>query len=183
MKQGFAVFRKWCFFILLLTVTVACQPRHPETVTGKVVPLARLARHGFAINKNFIRSLNGRIITIRGYLDAANIALRSEEFPDLPSGMQVHLPDDSPYFNLKARIEDNPGDSVRVLVSGDPVMFHTLFSRLLVLARSERPKTPIIVTGRLHSFDAPMNFVGAVGFQLEVKNPSDIVIVANNVAK
>jgi len=166
--------RRWPGWLVAVLSLAGCLPPRPDIVADEPVPLWRLARHGYAIDPALIRSLDGRRLTIWGYLDVANIAVRRDRFPGLERGWWLPPTAPHPYFDLKSRIDDKTGESTRVLIVANEQAFRPFFQRLLTLARRDPPGLRIEVTGTLRPFEAPTNFRSATGFVVEVDDPAGI---------
>jgi hypothetical protein len=167
-------FRPALLFAVLLLV--ACHPPRPDIVEGRPMALQRLVRHGFAIDPVLIRSLEGYRITVWGYLDVGNIAVRRSWFSDVDPGWWLRPGAPYPYFDLKSRIDDKTGASTRVVVVANEEAFRPFFRRLIALARRNPADLRIEVSGKVKPFDAPMNLNSATGFVIEVDDPGEIVV-------
>ena len=76
-------------------------------------------------------------------------------------------------FDLKARVEDQAGESFPVWLPNDPYRDEVL--RVLVTDANRGSPTKVFLTGRLHTFEAPTNYTTAHGLSIEVDSSADVL--------
>lgn len=142
------------------------------TIDG-YLPVAAIARNGFASHPEAPVEARGRDIKLWGYVDHGNLYgdKIAREILEEWWGGEGPAPD-TWRFNLKAAAEDAVGDSFAVFVANDPGRRH-LLERFVVDARGAKP-TRVFVSGKLLQFEAPAQFTTLTGFYLEVASSDGI---------
>ena len=174
MRPGFK-YKALCVAALsLLLLLAGCQPPRPDS--DGYFPLSVLSKRGFARDEDYLRNLDGQVIRVKGFLDFDNIAVYPELLDRPADGWDVPRDGELSHFNLKARVSDEPGESVRVWFTGDRDRLLLLISRLRDIVEQDRRAAVIRVQARVQTFDAPMNFTRALGFVLWVDSPQWILV-------
>ncbi len=138
------------------------------------IAAASIAENGFARNKGTIRKLNGREIKIWGYVDHSNIyADGADEI--LADWLGGNAPSPTTWrFDLKAKSDDDAGESFSVYVKNDNNR-DKLLRVFIADAKAGKP-TRVFVKGKLFTFDAPMNFSTLTGLRMEVKSTGHVLL-------
>jgi hypothetical protein len=140
-----------------------------------VLPVSRIADGGFARDPQALARWEHKEIRLSGYVDHGNLygGLTARRI------LQDRWAGDGPApgvwrFDLKAWPDDPVGRSFAVRVPDDPGS-GDLLRRMAADARAQRP-TKVVVTGRLHRFDAPTQAAVLTGLKLVVRSSADVRI-------
>jgi hypothetical protein len=139
------------------------------------VAAAEISRHGFAREGAELRSMQGQVIRVQGFVDHANLfgdAAAREILAEWWGGESRDAATWS--FNLKANESDDAGQSFTVHVHSDDGR-DELLRRIVADARAGRA-TRVHVTGRLRLFEAPENLVTRTGLYLESQGSNRILL-------
>lgn len=161
------------YLTLILILLLGCQPVLP--VKNGYTSVSQITKNGFARDKNDIRKLEGKEVKIWGYLDTHNISLRENIIKNQPSWWSETPMDSNAYFDLKSYISNESIGSIRVYVGRDSKKYKEIFKKFRDAKESE---TIVYVIGKIHTFEAPMNFNTSVGVTIKVNSPSGISIEA-----
>ena len=133
-----------------------------------------ITKNGFARHKESIQKLNGSKIRIWGYVDHCNIYADdvNEILADWRAG---NGPNPTTWrFNLKAKPDDNAGESFAVYVKNDKHR-EKLLKNFIADAKAAKP-TRVFVKGKILAFDAPINFRTLTSLRIEVESAKDILL-------
>jgi hypothetical protein len=129
------------------------------------LPASSISKDGFARDGEAMRAANGTEIRVWGFVDYANV-----DYGVVPAPADARLPGAAAAltwsFNLKAKENDAPGHSFRVVVPEDEAAGN-LKQKLVEAGRSGRP-VRAYVTGSIRTFEAPANLRRYTGFYLVV---------------
>ncbi len=131
---------------------------------GGYIPASSFSKKGFAKNREQALANRGKVIKVWGYVDGDNVFSKEWE-------------DDSPEkwrFDLKAKPWDDVGQSFSIHVPVDDG--HDELVTLFVANHLINKPTRVFVTGRISTFDAPMNFVRKTGLSMDVNSSKDILL-------
>ena len=141
--------------------------------TGEYLPAATLTEHGFARDADALRSLQGQVVRVSGFVDHGNLYGDASARVVLGDAWSGDGPRPGTWrFNLKAHVSDGTGESFAVHVQDD-VGRDALLRRFAEDAAAGRA-TPVRVAGRLHTFPAPGNLSSRTGLVLEVASSADV---------
>ena len=147
-------------FVSLPLLLVGCVDKSLDGY----VPASSFSKKGFAKNREQALTNRGKVIKVWGYVDGANVF--SKEWKD-----------NSPEkwrFKLKAKPWEDAGQSFSIHVPVDDG--HDELVTLFVANHLINKPTRVFVTGRISTFDAPMNFVRKTGLYMEVNSSKDILL-------
>lgn len=134
-----------------------------------------LTRNGFARDGEQMRSLDGQVVKLWGYVDHGNLYGDPSAQAILGDWWSGEGPDASTWrFNLKADAGDATGESFAVNVASDAGR-DDLLRAFVADAQAGRP-TKVLVTGRLSTFDAPSSDRVRTGLTMDVQSSNDISI-------
>jgi len=148
-----------------------CIRQLPET-DGHMA-LANLVKRGYARDKEYIRNQEGSEIRIWGYVDHANISLSEGTIENKPLDWTILKNDGGSYFDLKARLNDDAGESIRIRIIGSEEQYKEVFKKLRDM-RTVNPQTPALVTGIMRTFEAPTNTGLLIGVSIDLESPENI---------
>jgi hypothetical protein len=144
---------------------------------GGYVAASTISQGGFARNPAAVAALAGQDVQVWGYVDQGNLYGDAAARAILGDWWSGPGPDDATWrFNLKANADDAVGQSFAVYVPNDEGR-DELLERFVADARAQTP-TRVFVTGRLFTFDAPMNVTARTGLSLTLASSLDIVLEA-----
>jgi hypothetical protein len=159
----------WLTAIVVVASFAACAGRAPPQVT----PASAISARGFAVHGFDAPSGVGRALTLRGYVDPANLYGDAGAKAILGEWWSGDGPDPSTWrFNLKAHAGDGAGQSFPVHIASDAGRDELLHA-MVADARAGRP-TPVVVRGTVTTFDAPMNMVTRRGLLMTVGSSRDV---------
>jgi hypothetical protein len=139
------------------------------------IPASSLAKGGVARSDREVRDSNGREIRVRGFIDHRNLYGDASARQRLDDWWSGEGPSATTWrFDLKGRADDEPGHGFPVHVPNDAGR-DDLLRALLADARENRP-TKVLVQGRLHTFEAPLNAITLTGLYLEARSAQAIRI-------
>jgi hypothetical protein len=140
---------------------------------GDPVAASSLSEQGFARDPVALRAKEGQVVRLSGFVDHGNLYGDEDARKILGDWWSGDGPDAGAWrFNLKAAATDRTGDSFAVHVRNDDGR-DGLLRRFAQDAAAGRP-TPVIVSGRLHTFKAPGNLSSRTGLYLEVASSGDV---------
>ena len=152
-------------FLIIVTLPLLLGGCVDKSVGG-YIPASSFSKKGFAKNREQALANRGKVIKVWGYVDGANVFSKEWE-------------DDSPEkwrFDLKAKPWDDVGQSFPIHVPVDDG--HDELVALFVANHFINKPTRVFVTGRISTFDAPMNFVRKTGLSMDVNSSKDILLEA-----
>jgi hypothetical protein len=157
---------------LLALSLVGCEDQ-----AGDYVAVSSISENGFAKHNKAMLALNGRKLSLWGYVDHGNL-FPIDHTRQGPAARPEHDQPAKPRwrFNLKGRPDDPTGHSfaVRVIIdSGRNALIRTFLED----ARRGRP-TKVFVTGTLVTFHAPTAGRLLVGLSMNVESSQDILLDA-----
>ena len=140
---------------------------------GRGQAAAEFSRGGFARDPDGLRAMVGRTLEVRGFVDHGNLYGDGGARAILGDSWGGEGPAPGTWrFDLKSRADDPVGHSFQVQVPNGPGR-DALLRQLAADARARRP-TPVLVRGRLLTFDAPTNVRRLTGILLVPDSPRDI---------
>ena len=164
--------KKHFIFMMLVTaaLTYGCNEKN-----GDYLAASSISKNGFAVNAEKIRKLHGQEIKIWGFVDHGNMYGDEKVKQILKDWWSGNAPKAANWsFNLKSREDDDTGHSFSVHVLDDQGR-DELLEAFLEDARIQRP-TKVFVKGRIFTFDAPTNAIGATGLYVEVRSCRNILL-------
>lgn len=159
----------WLATVVVVASCAACADRAPQ----EVVPASAISVHGFAAHGFDVRADTGRALTLRGYVDHANLYGDAGAKAILGAWWSGDGPDPATWrFNLKAHAEDGAGRSFAVHVASDTGR-DELLRTMAADARAGRP-TPVVVRGTVTTFAAPLDMMTRRGLLMTVASSRDV---------
>lgn len=159
----------WLAAAMVVASFVACAGRAPP----QIVPASAISVRGFAAHGFDVPPGVGRALTLRGYVDHANLYGDAGAKAILGQWWSGDGPDTSIWrFNLKAQAEDGAGQSFPVHVASDAGR-DALLRAMAADARAGRP-TPVVVRGTVTTFVAPMDMTTRRGLLMTVGSSRDV---------
>ena len=156
--------------IICLTLLAGCSQ-----LTDGYVAASTFSQDGFARNVAAVRALAGQDVQIWGFVDHGKLYGNDDARAVLGEWWSGDGPDENTWrFNLKADADDETGRSFAVHVPNDEGR-DVLLTRFAAAAATQTP-TRVFVTGRLVTFDAPMNTATRTGILLEVQSSDDVLL-------
>ena len=131
---------------------------------GGYVPASSFSKKGFAKNREEVLALRGKVLKVWGYVDGGNVF--PKDWGDNQPGKWR--------FDLKAKPSDEVGQSFSILIPVDD-RHDELVALFEATDFADKP-TRVFVTGKLSTFDAPMNFVRKTGLSMDVNSSKDILL-------
>jgi hypothetical protein len=163
--------RLFCAAFLMLAVGIGLAGCNEQI--GEYVPVSAIARGGFVTDQRALGEARGGEVRLWGYVDQGNLYGDADAKRTLGQWWSGEGPDPDHWrFDLKAHADDPLGHSFVVLVPNDAGR-DDLLERLAADARAQRA-TKVFVTGRLFTFDAPMQILGRTGLWLQLRSSQDI---------
>ena len=164
---------RYVSLVIILVVTtflVGCSEQ-----IGDYIAASSISENGFAKDEKHVRGLEGEEVQIWGFVDHANMYGDEDAKEILEDWWSGDGPDDTTWrFNLKAREDDQAGQSFAVHVSNDEGR-DNLLRAFVADARAQKP-TRVFVKGRILTFDAPANAVSRTGLYMELESSHDILL-------
>ena len=133
---------------------------------GGYVPASSFSKKGFAKNREEVLAHRGKVLKVWGYVDGGNVF--PKDWGDNQPGKWR--------FKLKAKPSDEVGQSFSIHIPVDD-RHDELVALFEATDFAEKP-TRVFVTGKLSTFDAPMNFVRKTGLIMDVNSSKDILLKA-----
>ena len=131
---------------------------------GGYVPASSFSKKGFAKNRKEVLAHRGKVLKVWGYVDGGNV---------FPKDWGTNQPGKW-RFDLKAKPSDDVGQSFSILIPVDD-RHDELVALFEATDFADKP-TRVFVTGKLSTFDAPMNFVRKTGLSMDVNSSKDILL-------
>ena len=120
-----------------------------------------------------MRKVHGQEIRVWGFVDHNNLYGDDHAKKILGEWWSGDGPNAASWrFNLKAKEDDEAGQSFQVRVPNDPWR-DDLLRTFVADARAHRP-TPVFVKGKLFTFAAPANVTFLTGLFIEARSSQDI---------
>jgi hypothetical protein len=142
---------------------------------GDPIPVASLAKDGFARSDGAMRDLSGQEIRVWGFVDHRNLYGDARARQILDDWWSGEGPSAALWrFDLKGEADDQLGHGVPVHVPNDAGR-DDLLRAFFADAREHRP-TKVSVKGRLRTFEAPLNAITLTGLYLEARSTQAIRI-------
>ncbi len=145
------------FILVLVLFFGGCAYNAPTNPLDGHDALSSISRKGFAISKVKAQKLNGKVVKLWGYIDFSNTSTCGRK---------------NWYFSLKADKMAEAGESIRINTPAE-YRFGEVYYDIRDMQKTEQ-KTPVLVTGVLHTFNAPTNFANLLSIEIDVKSPEDI---------
>jgi len=142
--------------LLLFTGCVA-QHNSPAVSIDGYKALKNITKNGFAMNKAEASKLDGKVVQLWGYLDYDNTYTCARN---------------RWYFSLKSDKNSEAGESIHINTPASYNFAETYWS--IRSMEKENEKTPVLVKGILHTFEAPTNFSNLINIEIDVTSPNDI---------
>ena len=164
---------KYLGLVIILVVTVflvGCSEQ-----IGDYTAASSISENGFAKDAKHVRGLEGQQVRIWGFVDYANMYGDEGAQEILGEWWGGDRPDATTWrFNLKAREDDEAGQSFAVHVPNDEGRDDLL--RAFVADARAQKSTRVFVRGRIFTFDAPANTVSRTGLYMELESSHDILL-------
>ena len=153
-----------CLFpiILMLSVLAGCI----DKPIGGYVPASSFSKKGFAKNRKEVLAHRGKVLKVWGYVDGGNVF--PKDWGDNQPGKWR--------FKLKAKPWDDVGQSFSIHIPVDDG--HDELVALFEATDFADKPTRVFVTGKLSTFDAPMNFVRKTGLSMDLNSSEDVLLKA-----
>ena len=136
--------------------------------------VSSISREGFARDAKAVRGMHGERVKLWGFVDHGNLFAD----PQAWTGPETRRPEENAglwwRFNLKAGANDATGHSFAVFVPADEGR-ETLVRAFSDDAEARRP-TRVYLTGKLFTFDAPLNTARRTGLYMELESSRDILL-------
>jgi hypothetical protein len=150
--------------LLVVTTLVGCHDGSDGPIAA-----ASISDNGFARDGEAMRALDGTEMTVWGFVDHGNLSGDEAAREILGEWWSGDGPDaDTWSFHLKARPDDEIGHSFAVRIPDDEGR-DELLRAFVADARAQRP-TRVVVTGTLHTFDAPSQTTTRTGLVLVLQS-------------
>ena len=153
-------------FVLLILIVPLFLGGCKDKPIGGYVPASSFSKKGFAKNREQVLALRGKVLKVWGYVDGGNVF--PKDWGDNQPGKWR--------FKLKAKPSDDVGQSFSIHIPVDD-RHDELVALFEATDFADKP-TRVFVTGKLSTFDAPMNFVRKTGLIMDVNSSIDIFLKA-----
>ncbi len=153
-------------FVLLILIVPLFLGGCKDKPIGGYVPASSFSKKGFAKNREEALALRGKVLKVWGYVDGGNVF--PKDWGDNQPGKWR--------FKLKAKPSDDVGQSFSIHIPVDD-RHDELVALFEATDFADKP-TRVFVTGKLSTFDAPMNFVRKTGLIMDVNSSKDIFLKA-----
>ena len=153
-------------FVLLILIVPLFLGGCKDKPIGGYVPASSFSKKGFAKNREQVLALRGKVLKVWGYVDGGNVF--PKDWGDNQPGKWR--------FKLKAKPSDDVGKSFSIHIPVDD-RHDELVALFEATDFADKP-TRVFVTGKLSTFDAPMNFVRKTGLIMDVNSSKDILLKA-----
>ena len=153
-------------FVLLILIVPLFLGGCKDKPIGGYVPASSFSKKGFAKNREQVLALRGKVLKVWGYVDGGNVF--PKDWGDNQPGKWR--------FKLKAKPSDDVGQSFSIHIPVDD-RHDELVALFEATDFADKP-TRVFVTGKLSTFDAPMNFVRKTGLIMDVISSKDIFLKA-----
>ena len=153
-------------FVLLILIVPLFLGGCKDKPIGGYVPASSFSKKGFAKNREQVLALRGKVLKVWGYVDGGNVF--PKDWGDNQHGKWR--------FKLKAKPSDDVGQSFSIHIPVDD-RHDELVALFEATDFADKP-TRVFVTGKLSTFDAPMNFVRKTGLIMDVNSSKDIFLKA-----
>ena len=153
-------------FVLLILIVPLFLGGCKDKPIGGYVPASSFSKKGFAKNREQVLALRGKVLKVWGYVDGGNVF--PKDWGDNQPGKWR--------FKLKAKPSDDVGQSFSIHIPVDD-RHDELVALFEATVFADKP-TRIFVTGKLSTFDAPVNFVRKTGLIMDVNSSKDIFLQA-----
>lgn len=153
-------------FVLLILIVPLFLGGCKDKPIGGYVPASSFSKKGFAKNREQVLALRGKVLKVWGYVDGGNVF--PKDWGDNQPGKWR--------FKLKAKPSDDVGQSFSIHIPVDD-RHDELVALFEATDFADKP-TRVFVTGKLSTFDAPMNFVRKTGLIMDVNSSKDIFLKA-----
>ena len=151
-------------FVLLILIVPLFLGGCKDKPIGGYVPASSFSKKGFAKNREQVLALRGKVLKVWGYVDGGNVF--PKDWGDNQPGKWR--------FKLKAKPSDDVGQSFSIHIPVDDR--HDELVTLFEATDFANKPTRVFVTGKLSTFDAPMNFVRKTGLSINVNSSKDILL-------
>ena len=153
-------------FVLLILIVPLFLGGCKDKPIGGYVPASSFSKKGFAKNREQVLALRGKVLKVWGYVDGGNVF--PKDWGDNQPGKWR--------FKLKAKPSDDVGQSFSIHIPVDD-RHDELVALFEATDFADKP-TRVFVTGKLSTFDAPVNFVRKTGLIMDVNSSKDIFLKA-----
>ena len=153
-------------FVLLILIVPLFLGGCKDKPIGGYVPASSFSKKGFAKNREQVLALRRKVLKVWGYVDGGNVF--PKDWGDNQPGKWR--------FKLKAKPSDDVGQSFSIHIPVDD-RHDELVALFEATDFADKP-TRVFVTGKLSTFDAPMNFVRKTGLIMDVNSSIDIFLKA-----
>ena len=149
--------------LIIMTATLFLGGCKDKPIAG-YIPASSFSKKGFAKNRDEVLALRGKVLKVWGYVDGGNV---------FPKDWGTNQPGKW-RFKLKAKPSDEVGQSFSIHIPVDDR--HDELVALFEDSDFADKPTRVFVTGKLSTFDAPMNFVRKTGLSMDVNSSKDILL-------
>ena len=164
---------KYLGLVLILVVTTLLAGCNQQI--GDYIAASSISKNGFARDTGDMSEVEGDEIKIWGFVDHANIYGDEGAKEILEEWWSGDGPSPTTWrFNLKAREDDEAGQSFAVYVPNDEGR-DDLLKAFAADARAQDP-TKVFVKGKIFTFDAPTNGMLLTGLYLELQSSQDVLL-------
>lgn len=154
--------------LILSVILLGCSQK-----IGDYTPASDISRDGFARDAEQMLEMDGQEVKLWGFVDHGNMYGDDGVKAILDDFWSGAGPDEKTWqFNLKAREDDEVGQSFAVYVPNDQWRDDIL--EVFALDALEGNPTKVFVTGKLFTFDAPLNTTDRIGLYLELESSNEI---------
>ncbi len=163
------------FFYCIISVFIIAFLHGCNETIGEYIAASSISRGGYAANPSHMLKLNGREISVWGYVDHGNMYGNDDVKKILQDWYGGKGPHQSRWrFGLKGKKNDEVGCSFSVHVANDPGR-DNLLKAFLSDAKADKP-TMVFIKGRVFTSDLPTNFHHLTGIYMVVKSTKDITL-------
>ncbi len=143
--------------------------------TGDYVAASSISRNGFARDAQAMRKMDGQEVKLWGFVDYGNLYGDESAKKTLGDWWSGEGPTATTWrFNLKAREDDQTGQSFAVHVPNDQGRDDLL--RMFVAGAEAQKPTKVFLQGRIFTFDAPTNAAPLTRLRMELGSSDDILL-------
>ena len=153
-------------FVLIILIVPLFLGGCKDKPIGGYVPASSFSKKGFAKDREVVLALRGKVLKVWGYVDGGNV---------FPKDWGTNQPGKW-RFKLKAKPWDDVGQSFSINIPVDD-RHDELVALFEATDFAEKP-TRVFVTGKLSTFDAPMNFVRKTGLSMDLNSSKDVLLKA-----
>jgi hypothetical protein len=171
---------KYLSLIIILIVTAFLAGCNQQI--GDYTVASSISENGFARDETEMLEVEGQEVKIWGFVDHANMYGDEGAKGILEEWWSGDGPSATTWrFNLKAREDDEAGQSFPVHVPNDEGR-DDLLKAFAADARAQKP-TKVFVKGKIFRFDAPTNVIPRTGLYMELESSYDILLEPSEVRR